>query len=135
MPAREPSQRQWPFVHTSPSYPSLCHRPNTGNIKLQPPIVHFKKTRGTLIVRFAFRCLAIFSQRRGHLFTALLTCAGNREPTQNPHKKFRHFDSLRSAPVSANLFVASHDASFIACTTPAVALSTTTPTLVSNITK
>ncbi|KAG8342486.1 hypothetical protein TRVL_06685 [Trypanosoma vivax] len=134
MPAREPSQRQWPFVHTSPSSSSLSHRPNTGNIKLQPPIVHLKKTRGTLTVRFAFRFLAVFSQRRGHLFPALLRCAGNRKPAQNPHKKFRHFDSLRSAPVFTNPFVASHS-TFIACTTPAVVPSTATSALISNITR
>ncbi|KAG8339797.1 hypothetical protein TRVL_09372 [Trypanosoma vivax] len=135
MPKRELSQRQWTFVHTSSSSSSFCRRPNTGNTKLQPPIVHLKKTRGTLTVRFAFRCLAVFSQRRGHLFPALLTCTVNREPTQNPHKKFRHFDSLRSAPVSTNLFVASHSTSFIACTTPAVAPGMTTSALISNITK
>ncbi|KAG8339270.1 hypothetical protein TRVL_09899 [Trypanosoma vivax] len=122
-------------MHTSSSSPSLCHRPNTGNIKLQPPIFHLKKTRGTLIVRFAFRCLAVFTQRRGHLFPALLTCAGNREPAQNSHEKFRHFDSLRSAPVSTNLFVAPHSTSFIACTTPAVVPGTSTSALISNITK
>ncbi|KAG8343281.1 hypothetical protein TRVL_05884 [Trypanosoma vivax] len=134
MPAREPSRRQWLFMHTSSSSHSLYHRPNTGNIKLQPRIVHLKKTRGTLIVRFAFRCLAVFPQRHGHLLPALLRCAGNGKPAQNPHEKFRHFDSLRPAPVSSNIFVASHD-TFIACTTPGVAPSTTTSALISNITK
>ncbi|KAG8343295.1 hypothetical protein TRVL_05868 [Trypanosoma vivax] len=134
MPKREPSQRQWPFLHTSSPSPSFCRRPNSSNIKLQLPIVHLKKTRGTLIVRFAFRCLAVFPQRHGHLLPALLRCAVSREPAQNPHEKFRHFDSLRPARVSSNIFVASHD-TFIACTIPAVVPGMTTSALISNLTK
>ncbi|KAG8341516.1 hypothetical protein TRVL_07657 [Trypanosoma vivax] len=135
MPAREPSQRQWPFRRTSSSSPSLSHRPKPNNTKLQLPILHLKKTSSALITRFTLRCLAVFSQHRCHLFPALLRCAVDRKPTQNSHKKFLHFDSLSSASVSANLFVGSHDVSFIACATPHVAPTTSTSALIDNITK